>query len=206
MQIQSNNYPKNNKDTVASLLFFYNFGNIILIKYIIGDKILMNIVIKHGNIFDSRCDLLVNPVNCVGVMGAGLALQFKIQYPEMFRFYKEVCRTRQLRPGNPIICDENVIDWNYPQAIILFPTKYDWRNTSNPEYIEIGLRVLIEIIYDRYKISNSKQSTKTKVSIAFPKIGCGLGKLDWNIVKELIVSILNETPKTDIFDIVEIYE
>lgn len=166
----------------------------------------MNIIIKHGNIFDSRCDLLVNPVNCVGVMGAGLALQFKIQYPEMFKFYKKVCRTRQLKPGNPIICDKNVIEWNYPQDIILFPTKYDWRNTSNPEYIETGLRTLIEIIYDRYKISNSKQSAKTKVSIVFPKIGCGLGKLNWNIVKELIVSILNETPKTDIFDIVEIYE
>lgn len=163
----------------------------------------MNIIIKHGNIFDSRCDLLVNPVNCVGVMGAGLALQFKIQYPDMFKFYKNVCRNRVLKPGYPIIYHKQTSSLVRLQGIVLFPTKYDWREDSKSEYIESGLKRLIEVISET---NLSLGNTKIDTSIAFPKLGCGLGKLDWNMVKEQMISILSNNDKVDTFGTIEIYE
>ncbi len=162
----------------------------------------MDIVIKHGNIFDSHCDLLVNPVNCVGVMGAGLALQFKIQYPDMFKFYKNACRNKILKPGYPAIYYNQATSLIRPQGIVLFPTKYDWREDSKFEYIESGLKFLIDLIY-RTNMSIGVKGT----SIAFPKIGCGLGKLDWTIVKEQMISILNKSDNaTNALGTIEIYE
>lgn len=128
-----------------------------------------------GNIFDSKCAVLVNPVNCVGVMGKGLALEFKKRYPAMFQAYKNVCYTRELLPGRPMFIHGS------SKSIILFPTKYHWKEKSKIIYIRDGL----EAIANGYKSFNIK-------SIAFPKLGCGLGGLDWKEVMPLIEHYLSK--------------
>ena len=128
-----------------------------------------------GNIFDSKCAVLVNPVNCVGVMGKGLALEFKKRYSAMFQTYKNVCYTRELLPGRPMFVHGS------NKSIILFPTKYHWKERSRIIYIRDGL----EAIANGYKLFNIK-------SIAFPKLGCGLGGLDWKEVKPLMEQYLSK--------------
>lgn len=121
------------------------------------------------NIFDSSAKVLVNPVNCVGVMGAGLAKQFRDKYPDMFKDYVLRCR-RGFQPGQ-LHC------WRTPsgQIIANFPTKYHWRDPSRVQYIEDGLEAL-----------NSLVLNNRLGSIAMPKIGCGLGGLSWSTVKPII--------------------
>ncbi len=143
---------------------------------------------KSGDLLKSTADALVNPVNCVGVMGKGLALQFKQQFPDNFKAYKKVCEAGQLKPGRMFITSLNQI-FN-PKFIINFPTKRHWRDLSNLEDIESGLVALrLEVI--KFNIS----------SIAIPPLGCGLGALDWYQVLPLIVSFANSLPatKTSIF-------
>lgn len=136
------------------------------------------LVFLRGNLFESKAKALVNPVNCVGIMGRGLALEFKRRFPSMFSEYHEACRTGRLRPGNLLI---SVISEN--RIIICFPTKYHWQNPSRIEYIEKGLDTL-----RKYLIS------MPDLSIAIPPLGCGLGGLDWNEVKLLIVEKLKGLP------------
>ena len=125
--------------------------------------------ISNGNIFDSSCEFLINPVNCVGVMGKGLALQFKNIFPNNFLNYRQHCLESNLSIGKLLITSEN------NRKIINFPTKEHWKNPSKLEYIILGLEKL-EIAINRFNIK----------SIAFPKIGSGLGGLDWNLVLEEI--------------------
>mgnify|MGYP003094579023 FL=1 len=125
--------------------------------------------INNGNIFNSTCEFLINPVNTVGVMGKGLALQFKNIFPNNFLKYRQHCLEDNLSVGKLLITSEN------SKKIINFPTKEDWRNQSKLEYIILGLEKL-EIAINRFNIK----------SIAFPKIGAGLGGLDWNLVLEEI--------------------
>ena len=127
-----------------------------------------------GNILESDADVLVNPVNTKGVMGAGLALQFKRIYPGMFDSYASACRNGSLRIGQIHI-------WQAPSGkiVINFPTKIDWRNPSKNEYIEKGLRAL-----RAYLLENPR-------SCAVPPLGCGLGGLEWLEVKTLIEDGLN---------------
>lgn len=141
-----------------------------------------------GDIFSSGCDILVNPVNTVGVMGAGLALNFKSKYPGMFQRYFDDCRAGLLRVGEVKL---------YPvehgkRFIANFPTKEHWGNSSKIEWIQDGLDDL------REKLNGVAVSGK---SIAFPKIGCGLGGLDWEDVKPLLVKTFS-----DYEPVVEIYE
>lgn len=128
---------------------------------------------RKGDIFKSGAEALVNPVNTKGVMGKGLALKFKEKFPDNFYSYKEQCKQNKLKIGS-IHCvnSDNQIIFN-------FPTKDDWRSPSKIEYIELGLKTLRESI----KISQIK-------SIAIPALGCGLGGLDWNDVKPLIIEEL----------------
>lgn len=132
-------------------------------------------MLKKGNIFESNTEAIVNTVNCVGVMGKGLALQFKKKYPENFMAYKNACDLGQVKVGKMFVYKANTLFGN--KYIINFPTKKHWRNPSKLEYIVAGLDDLIEII----------KSNEIK-SIAIPPLGCGLGGLDWVIVKRLIVS------------------
>lgn len=128
--------------------------------------------IVKGNIFQSEAEVLVNPVNCDGVMGAGLALQFKRAYPEMFLDYLR----QDLEPGK-LHC------FQADRLIINFPTKVHWRDLSRIEYIRSGLVALAFEIGQR--------GIK---SIAIPPLGCGLGGLKWTEVGPMIEQMLGELP------------
>ena len=116
----------------------------------------------HGSIFESPASVLVNTVNTVGVMGRGIAADFKRLYPEMFRRYQQLCEEGKLRIGTL---------WLYRtehKSVLNFPTKTDWRRPSKPEYVEEGLRTFLQT-YEKAAIN----------SIAFPALGCGNGGLDF---------------------------
>lgn len=132
-------------------------------------------IIEHGNIFDSKCEALVNPVNCVGVMGKGLALEFKKRYPDMFRWYKWACDNHEVRIG------ECFPHFYVDKIIICFPTKYDWRNPSFIEWIEAGLDGFIKL---------NKEITIE--SVAFPLLGCGCGGLKKKDVLPLMIDKLKD--------------
>lgn len=120
-----------------------------------------------GDIFDQDVEAIVNPVNTVGVMGAGLALQFKVRFPEMFHLYKEQCKLKALTLGNIWACKIT----KYSQWIICFPTKGHYNESSELINIVLALKHLAKMIKD-----------EDIRSIAIPKIGCGLGGLKWSQV------------------------
>lgn len=131
----------------------------------------------EGDIFKSPAQVIVNPVNTVGVMGKGLALSFKQRYPEMFTFYRAACEKKQFKIGKLML-------WYAPDHwILLFPTKENWRNPSKIEYIEKGLVKFVQTYAD-----------KNINSIAFPKLGCGNGELSWDDVKPLMEKYLKALP------------
>lgn len=131
----------------------------------------------RGDIFNSQVQTIVNPVNTVGVMGSGLALEFKKRYPKMFQSYKKVCDNGLFAVGKLMLCDES------DYRILLFPTKEDWREPSRIEYIEKGLQHFVET-YEARNIT----------SIAFPKLGCGKGGLDWREIKPIMERYLGDLP------------
>ncbi len=131
------------------------------------------IIYKQGNIFEEDLEALVNPVNCVGVMGAGLALQFKNRYPDNYKFYVKAWKDGQFESGD-IFC--HILEGKgNPKFILNFPTKRHWRDPSKIEYIQEGLQTLAVSI----------QLNEIK-SIGIPALGCGLGGLDWKDVKPLM--------------------
>lgn len=131
----------------------------------------MMIEYTKGNIFEAEVDTLVNPVNCVGVMGKGLALQFKKKFPENFVIYKDYCDRGEMEIGKVL--------WVYGRegSIIHFPTKIHWKNPSNIKFISWGLHDLARIL---------NEHTEDIKSIAIPPLGCGLGGLKWEDVKPFI--------------------
>ena len=138
----------------------------------------MKLTVKKGDIFSSKAQFLVNPVNCVGAMGAGLAKEFKFKFPKMFTSYKKACENRALTPGKL-----QIVKIQEGKFVLNFPTKNHWKDKSRLEYIEKGLDNLV---------SNYKE--KKIQSIAFPKIGCGLGGLNWEKeVKPLLIAKLMAT-------------
>lgn len=100
------------------------------------------IIETDGDLFDAETDAWVNPVNCVGVMGAGLALEFKHRFPAMMPSYQQVCRQGQLVPGK-IHCWRTGEE--YPQWVLNFPTKVHWNQHSRLEYIQDGLDELARL-------------------------------------------------------------
>ena len=131
-----------------------------------------------GNLMTSSAEALVNTVNTVGVMGKGIALQFKEEFPKNFATYAKACRSGELIPGKLLITKE-LNRAGEEKIIINFPTKLHWRNPSKYEYITEGLAELVKVI--------SEHNIK---SIAIPPLGCGNGGLDWNIVKGMIEETL----------------
>lgn len=103
--------------------------------------------LKTGNLLTEKTEALVNTVNCVGVMGKGIALQFKKNYPENFKAYKKICDAAQLHPGQMFVYDSGTL--LTPRYIINFPTKRHWRSKSQLEDIQIGLDALIQEITKR---------------------------------------------------------
>lgn len=137
------------------------------------------IEIAKGNLLMSDTEALVNTVNCVGVMGKGVALQFKQAFPENFNAYHKACFKNEVIPGRMFIFKTGNL-FN-PKYIINFPTKRHWREKSKMEDIEDGLKALVKEI-----------KTMKIQSIAIPSLGCGLGGLDWKSVRLLIEKALLE--------------
>lgn len=129
-----------------------------------------------GDLLKADADALVNTVNCVGVMGKGIALQFKMTFPENFQRYYKACQNKEVNIGRMFITEQLL----KPKYIINFPTKKHWKENSKLEYINLGLIDLKEQI----------KNLKIK-SIAIPPLGAGLGGLVWSDVKDLIVNQLS---------------
>ena len=125
-----------------------------------------------GDLLTAECEALVNSVNCVGVMGRGVALAFKRRFPANFKAYKEACDRGEIEPGRMFVLRTDEL---LPRYVINFPTKRHWRGRSRLDDIRNGLPALVTEI-ERRRIR----------SIAVPPLGCGLGGLDWNVVKPLI--------------------
>ncbi len=138
-----------------------------------------------GDILKSDAEALVNTVNCVGVMGRGIALEFKNKFPENFKAYAAACERKEVQPGRMFVFATGWVTG--PKYIINFPTKRHWRGKSRLEDIESGLTALREVIRER-KIS----------SIAIPPLGAGLGGLDWSHVRPRIQEALKSLPDTRI--------
>jgi O-acetyl-ADP-ribose deacetylase (regulator of RNase III) len=140
---------------------------------------------KQGNLLEENAEALVNAVNCVGVMGKGIALQFKQAFPENFQQYKKACDAKEVQPGRMFTVPTGKL-FN-PKYIINFPTKRHWRDKSKIEDIQTGLKALVAEV---------QQLGIT--SIAIPALGCGNGGLDWVEVKPLIKSAFAELPEVKV--------
>jgi O-acetyl-ADP-ribose deacetylase (regulator of RNase III) len=138
-----------------------------------------------GNILEAHVYALVNPVNTVGVMGKGLALQFKKTFPANYRAYEVAAKAGAIEIGKIFVFEMG--KFVLPRYILNFPTKRHWREPSRLEYIESGLRDLVRIIRER-KIR----------SIAIPPLGAGLGGLAWRDVRPLIERALSEVAEVDV--------
>ncbi|MDQ3508030.1 MAG: macro domain-containing protein [Actinomycetota bacterium] len=128
---------------------------------------------RRDNLLDDDAEALVNTVNTVGVMGKGIALQFKKRFPENFKAYKRACEKEEVEVGKMFTFF--VGNLNNPRYIINFPTKEHWRGKSRIEYVEDGLEDLVREVEER--------GIK---SIAIPPLGCGIGSLEWEEVRPLI--------------------
>lgn len=134
-----------------------------------------------GDFFDFDADIMVNTVNCVGVMGAGVALAFKNRFPSMYQHYVEQCKAGEIRPGRPSVwLNKDMISKDV--EIINFPTKDDWRRPSEYSYIEDGLQWLSVYLKE-----------KEGRVITLPALGCGHGGLEWVKVKALIEYYLQDS-------------
>lgn len=143
----------------------------------------MMIKFTTGDILAADADALVNTVNCVGVMGRGIALQFRNAFPANFEAYAAACKLGEVRPGRMFIFETGAL--TSPRYIINFPTKRHWRGKSRMEDIEAGLQALVETIR-RLELR----------SIAIPPLGAGLGGLPWDAVRARIVEAVS--PLTEV--------
>lgn len=132
---------------------------------------------KHGDILTEDAEALVNTVNCVGIMGRGIALQFKNAFPENFKAYAAACQREDVQPGRMFVYETGQL--TNPRYIINFPTKRHWLGKSRLEDIDSGLKALVQEIRDR----NIR-------SIAIPPLGSGLGGLDWAQVRPRMAEAL----------------
>lgn len=137
------------------------------------------ITYKTGDLFTEDCEAIVNTVNCVGVMGRGIALQFKKTYPDNFKAYAAACKRKEVAPGRMFVFETGRL--MNPRYIINFPTKRHWRGKSRMEDIESGLTALADEIRAR-----------GIRSISVPPLGAGLGGLDWSQVRERIDAALRD--------------
>lgn len=130
-----------------------------------------------GDILRADAEAIVNTVNCVGVMGRGIALQFKNAFPDNFKAYKAACDQEEVQPGKMFVFETET--FTNPKFIINFPTKRHWRGKSRMEDIDSGLKALVTEIRDR-----------GIRSIAIPPLGSGLGGLNWAEVRPRIEAAL----------------
>ncbi|MGH7145381.1 MAG: type II toxin-antitoxin system antitoxin DNA ADP-ribosyl glycohydrolase DarG [Planctomycetota bacterium] len=128
---------------------------------------------KAGDILREETEAIVNTVNCVGIMGRGIALQFKNAYPANFKAYEAACKRGEVQPGRMFVFPTGQL--TNPRLIVNFPTKRHWKGNSRIEDIDSGLHALIEVLREH-----------AIKSIAIPPLGCGLGGLDWLVVRQHI--------------------
>jgi O-acetyl-ADP-ribose deacetylase (regulator of RNase III) len=134
-----------------------------------------------GNLLDADVEALVNTVNTVGVMGKGLALQFKRRFPSNYEAYTGACRRGEVQVGRMLVVE--TVRHTAPRFIINFPTKKHWRDPSRIEYVRAGLIALVNEV-----------RTRDIRSIAIPPLGCGNGGLAWSEVRPLIDRAMIELP------------
>lgn len=145
----------------------------------------MTIEYKNGDMFDEPTQAIVNTVNCVGVMGKGVALEFKRRWPANFKAYKRLCADKALSPGEMFIFDnDGFLNSEKHRFLINFPTKQHWRSQSKIEYIREGLVDFVEQVR-RLGIK----------SVAMPPLGCGNGGLEWSDVRPFIEDAVSELPE-----------
>lgn len=137
---------------------------------------------KSGDVLRADAEALVNSVNCVGVMGRGVALQFRKAFPDNYEAYRKACDRNELRPGTVFVHNLNRL--TNPRYVINFPTKRHWKGKSRIEDIEAGLSALVREV-----------KTRNIRSIAVPPLGCGLGGLRWSRVKPLIEEAFRDVPE-----------
>jgi O-acetyl-ADP-ribose deacetylase (regulator of RNase III) len=143
------------------------------------------IELVNGDLLSADAEALVNTVNTVGVMGKGLALQFKKTWPDNYDAYARACRFGEVVPGKMFVYSiDGLVN---PRFIINFPTKRHWRDNSRLEDIETGLLALVDEI-QRHSIQ----------SIAIPPLGCGYGGLDWNVIRPLIEQSFSNLPEVQV--------
>lgn len=135
----------------------------------------MSVIVKTGNIWNTKCSVLVNTVNCEGVMGAGIALEARLRYPEMYQAYKTHCQNGLLTIGKLWLYTKSKPYW-----ILNFPTKTRWKLPSKIEYLESGLNKFCEI-YEKKQID----------SIAFPILGASHGGLSETLVIDIMTRFLD---------------
>ncbi len=140
---------------------------------------------KTGDMFAEDAEALVNTVNCVGVMGRGIALQFKRAFPSNFKAYAAHCKRGEMKPGRVFVFETG--SGVPPRYIINFPSKRHWRGKSRLEDIESGLRSLVEEI--------RKRDIR---SVAIPPLGSGLGGLDWSLVRARILQAFEDLEDIDV--------
>lgn len=146
----------------------------------------MSINLVQGNLLkQDDVDAIVNTVNCVGVMGKGIALQFKNKWPDNYAQYEDACKEKRVKTGHMFVYDSGGLV--KPNYIINFPTKDHWRGNSKVEYIQDGLQDLVTQI-KRLDIK----------SIAIPPLGCGNGGLEWAAVRPLIEQAFSNIPEVDV--------
>lgn len=131
----------------------------------------MSIVLMKGDLFESKCEILTITVNCVGIMGKGIALTAAQKYPRLKKEYKQLCNVKRIEPGSPIIVNA------HDKKFLLFPTKDHWRNNSKIEWIEKGLSLI-------------RKNCPFVRSLALPPLGCGNGNLDFDEVYDLMMKYL----------------
>jgi len=141
--------------------------------------------IIKGNLLDAKTEAYVNTVNTVGVMGKGIALQFKEAFPVNFKVYQDACKNKELHTGKLLVVKEPTL--NGDKIIINFPTKTEWFKKSQYSFIEEGLNDLVRVIKE-YNIK----------SIAIPPLGCGNGGLKWEKVRKMIEDHLSQFTEVDI--------
>lgn len=145
------------------------------------------IISMPGDLLSSDADALVNTVNCVGVMGKGVALRFKHKFPAMFNDYVQACTVGKIQPGAVHVFQRGLTG----RYVISFPTKRHWRSSSRMEDIDAGLVHLALVVRSLHL-----------ASIAIPPLGCGNGGLSWRDVRPLIVRAFEPLPDVR----VELYE
>lgn len=153
----------------------------------------MTISHRTGSIFDSGADALVDPVNCVGTHGKGLALEFARRYPSHVKPFTSSAKRGEIQVGyvNHSFRGNDAS----PRWLLFFPTKMHWCDDSKIEWIESGLRDLCVVVQELNNNSPSLDELTIR-TVAIPALGCGLGGLDWNVVRPMIDATFEKSAVT----------